>query len=96
MSVRVSIHDELSAGATDALDDVRGQRSKLLEVLFHKKSTVGGMGMKGWNWPRWNACLLHGYGVVINGKDSNECHDDGDCDDGGGGGLEEVTHEFVK
>jgi len=76
MSSRVSIHDELSAGATDAVEDVRGRRSKLLEVLFHKKSTADGL--------------------VIDGKNSDECHDDGNCDDGGGGGLEEVTHEFVK
>jgi len=37
---------------------------------------------------------LHGDDVVIDGKDSDECNDDGDCDDGGGDGLKEVTHDF--
>jgi len=39
---------------------------------------------------------LHGDGVVIDGKDLDECNINGDRDGGGGGGLEEVTHEFAK
>ena len=39
---------------------------------------------------------LHGDGVVIDGKDLDECSINGNCDGGGGGGLEEVTHEFAK
>jgi len=54
MSSWVRIHDELSARTTDALEDARGWSSKLVEVLFHKKSTAGGIRMRGWSCPQWN------------------------------------------
>jgi len=36
----ISIHDELLDGENDASTDVRGRRSKLLEVLFEKKTNA--------------------------------------------------------